>query len=325
MRVIVLIGFCYDISDLQPLPGILIDLFKVYSHCKKNVGWDKIIVITDIYKKSTPLFVTAVFEGIVSVNITTFLEEIKDFHLLYINEHEMFKEIRKVVTNADQVLAYYSGHSKHNFILFPQINYNATFGDYEIKNYVTIESFRDLFINYSKYNSQILFIMDCCNGVGLKLPFQLVKGVAGGRGGGSGEGRGSSGEGRVKSFDNLYYYRLTDFPQHKYTRNNILCLSSSMHDERAVASRSGSIFTRILFSDVLNEKNNLSDILKHFSGENGENSNKEIKDSGKERIHNQTTTIHASHPNLKDFFPWFLGKKLLVRFDDHFNLIRILR
>lgn len=299
MRVIILIGFCYEetyTNDLHPLPGILIDLYSVYTYCITNIKYNKLLVITDIYKEtSTNLLLKSMLVGIVNVGIQSFLEKIKDHHLIYFGEDEMMEKIKDEVKDANQILVYYSGHSKYNNLTLPNINYAITKvkdqdEDEEIfkepKHLIRITDFRDLFLKYSAEDAQILFIMDCCSGIGLRLPFQLIL--------------------------PLDIYRLTDFANHKYTGKKVICLSSAMSDETSVASGYGSIFTRSLLSQLKAGIKYLPLILTNIHNDC-------------QTVNSQTATVHANYPSMKSLFPWVFGRKISVTVDNNLHVLNVMR
>ena len=297
MRSIVLIGFCYEeVNNLTitPLPGILIDLYQVYEYCKK-ISWDKLIIITDVYKiTNNTLLNHAILKGVVHLNVLLFLEEIKPFHQIYFDQADMLDKIRNSICNSDEILVYYTGHSKNNYLNLPisssgisridGLKIDMTKIDKPISNTIldtiSVEDFKNLFLQ--KNPTSILFIMDCCSGIGLGLPFQLI--------------------------DDMY--RLTDFPTHKFHKTKIICLSSAMHDESAIASHSGSVFTRVLFKHLpMLSLSKLLLLLKkdcHFS---------------------QTSTIHSNYPNCKHLFNWLLpnNNKLQIEIDEISRLVKIRR
>lgn len=232
---VILIGFEYNNlhnPDIDFLPGIPIDLYQVYSFIKNIPGekykTDNITVFTDIKKDyKTKILKNAIIEGIVDSGLLSFFEDIKE-----LNQYVEFKSqnyynnfehtIKSLFSNTnDKICIYYTGHA---------INENIIFPDGSLYSFSRLVKFISKCSN--KY-TEIMIIMDCCNGIGLNLPYVLN--------------------------DNIY--RLT-YGKHIFVLPKIICISSSTKMEKSLATKNGSLFTRNLFQLLSNELNiSLRDLL----------------------------------------------------------------
>ena len=240
MRCALLIGFEY--KKYKKLPGILVDLYQVYSFVK-NIGWkDKeIYVFTDIEKdEHTNILKTSILEKIVDSNILSFIKDIKGKNQ-YIsfkeNDHyNNFNSIFLRFTKYDNLFMYYSGHSKDEYFVLPN------------QSLISIKTLLK--------SKQIFIVMDCCEG-GLKLPFVL----------------------------NEKIYRLEN---ENFIKPQIICIASSLNNQKSTITKSGSNFTRYLFNTINHSNLNMQEIL--------EKVNKNLK---------ETANITVSYPNLYYIFTWF--------------------
>lgn len=278
MKAILLIGFSYEeLNDLEvhPLPGILIDLYQVYTYFT-NIGYDKILLITDIWK-STPISLLSrpILEGIVNSNILNFIDSTGSIQFLYTTEDAFISKIKEFIADVDELVVYYTGHSKKNLFVLPNVNYGITKIDHVTNtSFISIDKFRDIIINGTPFNSQILFILDACNGIGLKLPFQLHKSQ----------------------------YRLADLKSHNYIKKEVLCLSSAMHDEKSGTFVSGSLFTRSLIKSLKEKITYLPNLLSKI--------NEECTP-----LHKQTATVNSTYPSMKYLWNWIMCNKTHFKFN----------
>lgn len=156
MRSALLIGFEY--KNYKKLPGILVDLYQVYSFLKK-IGWldTQIYVFTDIQTdEATHVLKTAILEKTVDSNILSFIQDIKKKgqHILFTEYNHQNNFISRLSKFKDNLFLYFSGHSEGEYFVLPNENLVS------IKNIIKCK--------------QLLVILDCCEG-GLNLPFLLNK------------------------------------------------------------------------------------------------------------------------------------------------------
>ena len=174
----------------------------------------------------------------------------------------------------DQYIEFKSVNHYNNFIsLFKNIS-NKTFIYYSghSKNtniilpnnsLISLDLFRD-----NLKAEEIFLIMDCCQG-GIKLPFIL----------------------------NEKTYRLQN--EEVFIKPEIICISSSLHNENSLITKTGSIFTKNLFY-VLSENRELKMIKKKI----------------------KTGDISVSYPKLHHVFKWFY-KYSDIKIDFNENFISV--
>ena len=256
MRKAFLIGFQYSQlnNHNKKLPGIIIDLYKVYCFLISK-GWkeDEIIIFSDIIKDdSTNILRNAILEKIVDSDILTFIEDCKERkqYILFTshNHYNNFSSIFISKENTKDIkhyFVYYTGHCKDGNLILP----NNTL--------LSLELFRD----YIK-TEKVICIMDCCEG-GIELPFVL---------------------------HNKVYRCKQNLKKEDFINTEMVCISSSLENEKSITSQSGSFFTRNLL-EILDSSQSLSNILEKVRKSN--QINKEIK---------QTATISVSLPHISYLF-----------------------
>ena len=249
---VLLIGFEYIQTDKwKTLPGISVDLYQVYkyfSHITTNIK-----VFTDVDKDyRTSVLQKAILDGYVDSGLLSFVEDIKDQ-----NQHSLYHSQKKngyIMNNFDNVIKTFITDLDKLIIYYTG---HAKGGNIILPDntQVSLDYIREILTKTSP-DSQILSILDCCQSSGMTLPYIWSDGI----------------------------HRLNS---HNFIRQRILCLSSSVIDEDSIATQSGSLFTRSLFSYLKNNKNNiitLDTLAKHMS--------------------NYTFIIHASYPNIKMLWSW---------------------
>ena len=259
MRKAFLIGFQYSQlnNHNKKLPGIIIDLYKVYCFLISK-GWkeDEIIIFSDIVKDdSTNILRNAILEKIVDSDILTFIEDCKERkqYILFTshNHYNNFSSIFISKENTKDIkhyFVYYTGHCKDGNLILP----NNTL--------LSLELFRD----YLKIE-KVICIMDCCEG-GIELPFVL---------------------------HNKVYRCKQNLKKEDFINTEMVCISSSLENEKSITSQSGSFFTRNLL-EILDSSQSLSNILEKVRKSNQITQiNREIK---------QTATISVSLPHISYLF-----------------------
>lgn len=206
---LLIIGFSYIKSKQQETLPVISDIRKVYDHfC--NFEDITISVITDIESLSS--------REDVDTSDLYFLSNIKAFqqYKLYTNSNDFLNFIRAKVKTKDKIIVYYSGHGSKKNIILPksEAQVSLIFEPQKDQHKIPYQTFRDTILYASHRNGQVLFLMDCCAGNGLDLPFKLDE-------------RG------------IYRLKHTQIPSQK-----VVCISSSISNEFSLYSKQkGSLFT----------------------------------------------------------------------------------
>lgn len=269
MKIGILIGFqycndmfCEQIFEREGkfenlyLPGIIIDLYQSYKFVK-NMKPDKILIITDIYEdQKTSLLMKSIVEDIVDSDILTFIETIKNT-----NEYHKYKDLKNFINtisltcyNQNNIFIYYTGHAKNGYLLLPSIEKYP------------MSDFRELISNSTYHLANIFIVMDCCNGSCLNLPFKL-------------------------EINKSPVYKLVNDTKLFFTKQNIICIVSSLNNENAITSKNGSIFTRAFFKSIKSCNRLLSKILIDITS----------------YCSQQTPCIYSSYPNIYLIWNWLLN------------------
>ena len=247
---ILLIGFEYKRSKKwNTLPGIPVDLYQVYryfSSISRNI-----LVFTDVNKDyKTTVLKKAILDGYVDSNLLSFIEDTKEKkqHELYISE----KKNGYRMNNFDKVIkGFVTGLDK--LILY--YTGHAKGGNIILPDntQVALDYIREI-LTLTNPDCQILSILDCCQSDGLSLPYIWSDGI----------------------------YRLNSL---NFVPQKIICLSSSMLHQDSTATRSGSLFTRVLFGYLEKQRGKIITIG-------------EILDI------DEIPIIYSSYPHLKRLWNW---------------------
>lgn len=150
----ILIGFAYDNRD-DELPGILLDLYKIYK-CLKSFNIESVI-LTDIEKKIKKEVVNNILNNDIDLDIINFFEKVENYKIIKTPNEliDFLENIKKM----DDLIFYYSGHFNDKKIILPnRIMLSLDF---------LLEKLNNI------YEKSCLFIFDCCNFSGLGLCFDL--------------------------------------------------------------------------------------------------------------------------------------------------------
>lgn len=269
MDLAIIIGFSYNKNneDLHRhhLPGILIDIYRVYKYTKQLT--DNIIIITDLRSESDTKIVElkdSIINNNVDIEILNFLGIIKNSGLLheYTTKKDLLTTIKREVHLKSKIFIYYTGHSLHGNILLPTMNNEICYlSDNPTDFTLNFSILRDA-LSTSVPEAQIMVILDCCGSQGLHLPYKLQNQI----------------------------YNLTSRSDKKYPLQEIICFSSTMSDEVSIASKNGSLFSHTFFKYLFTSRK-VSDLLEVLTVEIS-------------KKFNQTPTVYVTYPNLKMLWRW---------------------
>lgn len=163
MKLVILIGFCYEYGKHDYLYGSIVDLYKSYIYVSKVIKPDKILVFTDSVKEQNGnLILEAITNGEVTNGILTFIDEIKhkDEYVYCLNSQDLIHNLKGL--RSKYIYFYYSGHGENNSICLPEDNYS-------------IKSLMNRFYKILIGGGTLISIFDCCDGIALDLPYLYSK------------------------------------------------------------------------------------------------------------------------------------------------------
>lgn len=304
MKICLLIGFQYALNGENPekspikeetkkvfndlhidlrklyLPSICIDLFQAYQFSRKMKP-DRIIVITDILEDPpTKDIKDAIVKEIVDGNVLKFIQTIKNN-----NEHYSYSDLpemlRTIGENIKGVHQLFFYYTGHAKNNFLILPNNLIHAT-EIKNHL---------LRCVSPSSQICLLFDCCFGININLPFRLQD----------------------------KRYSLVSSSSSAFSRQSIICISSSSDNENAGLTDIGSIFTRIIFR-LLNSSNRS---IYHLISEINKQS-KVLLAQNPQYILSQTSNVYSSHPDLFCLFSWLFQSDCgSIEIDPHKNILKI--
>lgn len=270
----IIIGFQYE--GKYKIPGILIDMFRVYLFAKKAKM--KVMVITDIEKDNEDKELSkAISLKNCDSRIFSFIQSLQQRgEYQYWTSLPYLKHIITTFLSSppnsleegegrggekeERLFFYYTGHAKNKELLFPDLTLTPT---EEVTEIIP--------------QNQIFFLFDCCNASYVDLPFLLTMDFSVSRYRTTAVTRGG-----------MYYLHTSTS---NFTSKEVICLTSSMVDEDALATWTGSTFTQLFFQtlETYEKERNIHIILKKIQ---------EVL-KGK-----QSCRAYASHPTLIGLFPW---------------------
>lgn len=190
----------------------------------------KINVFTDIeYIKDSSILEAAFEKNIVEDDIMTFYENIDSKYIVN-NSSELLSELNNILDiSKDNKIIIY--YSGHG------VENNAIMPNKELFSFI---SFRNKLLDLFDSYTEIFWILDCCNPNGLNLPFKL----------------------KNNSFE-------LSSSQIECVTQPILLLTSSNSNEKSIASKFGSIFSKSLFTFLSNidTDRNLTNMINSLSNE----------------------------------------------------------
>jgi hypothetical protein len=168
----------------------------------------RIHVITDIKEIKEPRhFEKAIKQGLVDHDINTFYDTIIQKYIVS-NKYDFISGLQTVLkTSIDSKLIIY--YTGH------ALKQGIELPDHSIMSF---NEFRDHILQWVDPQVEIFWILDCCNPNGLSLPYQLK--------------------------NNQFIFKNEDS---YYGLHRILLITSSNPNEKSVATKTGSLFTRYLF------------------------------------------------------------------------------
>ena len=257
MPLAILIGFEYTFNTLT---SNIIDLYQAYKWCH-SFGCE-IHLITDVFHdlKSTPHIIDAVNNQILP-------DSIYDFYDLISNKYITTTNVGLVTTvlniyksyngNDNRIVFYYSGHGIKDCLVMPD------------KGLLPCVDLRDNFLQILPEETEILWILDCCNPHGMYLPYSYIKN------------------------DYVLNTGKIDFvPQ------SIILLTSASNTQKSIATTSGSVFSQNLFQLLYTPDLDLNTIITQM--------HQTIKYAN--TGYDQTVSIYTSYINNHKLWSW-IGRK----------------
>ena len=218
-KIALLMGFGYESNPEMRLLSTIIDLYRMYKYTKE-LGCE-VRVITDI--QETCCLIKPILDGVIDMDITLFLDTLrKRSEYILWNPSLDWKEMI-CWEKYDKIIFYYTGHGIRGYIVLPDHDRGH--------NTLSVYTLRDIILNYSRKNSQILCLFDSCFAPILSLPFYFC--------------------------DN-HFKRTVG----QYCSQHILCLSSNPSG-KSLCSGSGSEFTKYILNLLGQGIISLSEINKY--------------------------------------------------------------
>ena len=279
MKTAVIFGFRYMGIPHQydhertPLPGIVIDMYMIYTFLKQN-DYKNIYVITDIQEDVKPdELIGVITKGQVNSNIFGFIENlvINKQICFYQNLSQMTNFIHDNINGVNKLFFYYTGHATQNYLMLPIMTRFCNIDEDEDLGKIKTSEFIKMLLQEVNNDCQVLMLFDCCYASNFGLPFNM---------------------------DNNGVYRLNKLENPIFTKKEIVCFVSSMHDQESHSTFNGSLFTKIAVNSLGQHYTDWLELLQNVQNNLNETvwkSNSEIQ---------QTIRLYSSLPNIHSIWNW---------------------
>jgi len=167
--IVVLVGLGYRESSSDALPGVVVDLYRMYKYAEKVISPREICVVTDITREENIENLREVLlDGKSGSDILCFFQNVQRLvpwtRASNISPRDLFSRICR---GNSRVLWYFTGHGKNGCMVLPD-------GSVESMQSI-MHSVRDAMCDgtESAHARELLWIIDCCHSSNLGLPFVL--------------------------------------------------------------------------------------------------------------------------------------------------------
>lgn len=305
MAIAILIGFNYgemckkldeSFTTHYLLPGIEIDLYRVYTYCKRK-KFKQIYVITDITNdpqltETLPLVVDDHIDAGILHFIST-LKQRNEYMAVDINDFN--EQLTTLITNhqvqesvvGGNLFFYYTGHGVKNFLLLPGLNTKPILKNaqkssddmvhskepklekisllkkcpiFDIRDIMLMRNTRD---KVNLYYKEIVIIFDCCHASNLNLSYVF-----------------DGNKFKLSQFDYLI-------------DRDILLLASTSENNKAISSTKGSPFTYQLIKNLLQNPMKISELYNSLQ---------------------PSAHVYSSLPLTNNLWPWLYGAQLNLNY-----------
>ena len=233
-KVAILLGFSY-LGTESYLPGINVDLYRMYKWCQK-AQFDDVHVVTDICNETAEDLQELVTKHEVGQDVFVFVEELERKGILsrYSGISKLLSTLLEHVHNADSILFYFTGHGKNRSLLLPN------------RETLTFDRLFSTLFCRSTDEHQILVVLDCCHNDNIHMPFTL---------------EGDKFKVRKAKTPNI------GDDKRNYFLGEILCLVSSLSSQKSYTSSQGSVFTQVLSKCLAKKIRKCSSIVRAINEE----------------------------------------------------------
>lgn len=289
-----LIGFQY-----HDLNGTVIDLYHAHKWCQ-TFNCD-IHVITDIggnngNNENRNNLEFAIRQGVADVDLRTFYDRLTSKYVVA-NKDQFVSELHAILDKArshHKMVIYYTGHGLQN-----GLENGIKLPDSTLMSF---NEFRNHILSNIYIQVEIFWILDCCNPNGLSLPYQL-----------------RNNQFMFKDVSNNISSNIY------YGMHRILLITSANPDEKSVATKTGSLFTRYLFKILTNMTVTTFDVQKPLPLIHNRNLQRLIGNiaSAIRTVHSgyqQTVSIYTSYIQDPVLWMWIGSNKpydISTHIDDH--------
>lgn len=219
---VLLIGLVYSENKkgYKELLGSFVDLYNFYSYFSKLTK--NVYLLTDIIDPESTQLGDAVAEGIIPDQVISFHRRLlwEKRLFIYSTPQDLYDFLK--IGQEKELFLYFSGHCKQGDLLFPDISISSL-------------EFRRC-LEQQSLGAENFFVLDCCNGDGMKLPFLWQENK----------------------------YICSSHPY--FSTKKTLCLCSTQPREDSASKITGSVFTDC-FLRQLKERKDLAETMESINTE----------------------------------------------------------
>ena len=262
---------------------MILDLYRAYTYFS-SLGFT-IYLITDIV------------EPVISENIQSIVSNDSDNKKISDGVYDFIKNFENIKSNTIRSMAdltssvqdiiftdddkeisvYYSGHAKLGGLVMPN------------EDIIPIISIRDIILSRLSPDAYVIFIMDCCNPQGGLLPYRLTE--------------------NVLNKNHQEFLLVKPYRFDTVVEKNVILLASTNDNEKSYAAKYGSLFSRYLFSNLMDMAQgnvmacrSISNLLHKITND--------IKLYHPQQ--RQTPCAYVSYPIDKMIWPWLYGSPISI-------------
>lgn len=251
---VVLVGLGYRQSGTHALPGVVLDLYRMYRYADRVMGAEDIYVVTDITREeNVKNLIDVLLSKQSGADILKFFQTVRRLvPWTAQNNLEPCDLFSRLCEGATRVMWYFTGHGKDGCMVLPD-------GSLEPMSNILDAVRLAMMRSPSPEPRELLWISDCCHGSDLGLPFLLRESA-------------SPSWDLDPSVEPEYLGRLSRFARDPrddpgaFFSVRVIALSSSTRTSSSTTSLGGSDFTRRV-CEGLYERLALHSLILHAADE----------------------------------------------------------
>lgn len=176
-KVAIIIGFAYNAVKTSSLsiPSTLMDIYLAYNHAE-SIGCSSLVITDNTEKEINSYIEKMIVEGVIDVNIGTFISELSNKQELYHfrDVKNLLNILREKTINSVNVFIYYSGHGLNGDLIFPCYTHRGLYYEEILTSNVSLSVLLNTISSSMNKNGEIFLLLDMCDSNVVKLPYIYI-------------------------------------------------------------------------------------------------------------------------------------------------------